>query len=145
MAVRGTRNVSTSRDGTFGYLSSNVVQRVPLANTSTLSTTISSASRPEGSFIYNQFDNTLYIRDRTPAWQALGGGSGSQSLFQTLAVGNQTGSNGVSGIPTHIVVSPNDLITGTNGDLNLSSTAPIVVDVHGVATISGPALVATIP
>ena len=92
---------------------------------------------PEGTVVYNDADDSLYVSDGA-VWNSVGGGGGAQDLETTLGNGNTSGANNILMDDTQFIQFANTgVITGNNGAdtvtmRNASNTALInITDTFG--------------
>ena len=144
MTTNKSTNYGVSRDATFDNLRSRRSDRVPVVNTTTLTTAVPPGSREEGNLIYNQNNDTIYLRNKVsgvPAWSPLLTGSSvpvpslAQVLRSTTLPSNTT--------RTQTAYNANTAIFGAKAVLNLDEDGITIpdqtdlVDGTGVPTVAG--------
>ena len=105
-------NFSVSRDGNFQRLKTLVSQRLPVVNTTTLSTTYPPGAHEEGSLVYNSNDSTVYVRTPGPAWTALS--TGASNWASVLTAGNSSGGTNPSLDDSVLLTTQTVAVTATD-------------------------------
>lgn len=146
MSSNNPKNYSSSRDGIFRNLRAisssrtvvvNVFGDIPPSSIN-LSTSFSPGRYETGSFIFNQANSALYMRNFFGSWEYIGGGGGGGgggTLAQTLALGNTTGVNSTTQgndiIFSYDAMTGGDVASGLHGVLDMSNPGDSFISLRG--------------